>query len=307
MIKNKHETKINFKPVTLSDKELYESYLFREEERGCEFSFANLYLWGEQNFSHLSGGIALLSRFGQRVVYPYPLGCENLREALDAIIADSEARGIPCHITGLSASAREVLEELYPDKFRFYADEGSFDYVYSIDDLADLTGKKYQAKRNHLNRFRDAFPNYTVEPIDENNVDAVKKLADEWYDERLSEDPSADYRMERSALEGALRDYRKLGMVGLALMSEGEVLAFTFASRMANDTFDVHFEKARSQIQGAYAAINRELARYIREKYPSVKYLDREEDMGLPGLRKSKLSYHPCRMVKKYRAYLRTE
>ena len=297
-------SKIEFMPFTLAHKELYESYLAREGERGCEFSFANLYLWGRQCFAEAHGHILLFSQFSRRSVYPYPLGTGDKRAALDAIMADAAARGIPCRITGLGEEAKETIEALYPKKFRFHADEGSFDYVYDINDLADLKGKKYHAKRNHLNRFAEAFPDSDVEPLDESNVHAARQMANAWYEERLADNPNADFHMERAALEKAFRDFRALRLEGLILKNGDEVLAFTLASRLAADTFDVHFEKARTDVQGAYTAINCELARYLREKYPSTRYLDREEDMGLEGLRRAKQSYYPHHMIKKYWACL---
>ncbi len=291
--------KIDFRAITPKDKSLYESYLARTRGRGCEFSFCNLYLWGRQSFAVAADHILLFSQFSRRTVYPYPVGDGDKREALELIIADAKARGIPCRITGLNAEARQTVEELFPDKFRFHSDEGSFDYVYSIDDLAELRGKKYQGKRNHINRFAEAHPDFCTEVICDKNIVAVRKMAEEWYEARLRENPNADFHMERAALERALRDLDAIGMEGLVLLDGDEVLAFTIASRMSEDAFDVHFEKARPDVQGAYAAVNQELARYIREKYPAVRYLDREEDMGLEGLRRAKQSYHPCRMVEK--------
>ncbi len=292
-------TKIDFAPITLRDKALYESYLSGDRERGCEFSFANLYLWGRQRFAVLHDHVVLFSQFDRRSVYPYPLGKGDKKAVLEGIIADAKERGIPCRITGLGETARQTIEELYPNRFRFHCDEGSFDYVYAIDDLADLKGKKYHGKRNHLNRFVEAFPEYTAEPIGEENLSQARQMVKDWYDTRLRENPNADYHMEQAALEKSFRAYRELEMEGLVLRNGEEILAVTLASRLSEDTFDVHFEKARLDIQGAYAAINCELARYIRSNYPNVRYLNREEDMGLEGLRKAKQSYHPHHMVRK--------
>lgn len=307
MTEAKDFCKIDFRRFELSDRENYERYLFAEEGRGCEFSFANLYLWGRQSFAEVSGQIVLFSQFDRRSVYPFPLGEGDKRAALDAIIADSRARGIPCRITGLDGGERALIEEYYPDKFRFHSDEGSFDYVYRVDDLALLAGRKYSGKRNHLNRFYEAHPAARAVPISDENIDSVRKMTEEWYEKRLSENPNADFEMERAALYKALRDYRELSMDGLVLVDGGTVLGFTLASRISSDTFDVHFEKALSEVQGAYPAINCALARYIREKYPEVKFLNREEDMGIEGLRRAKESYHPHHRVVKYWAHLLEE
>ena len=293
------KTMIDFKRLTLSDKPLYDSYLEKETGRGCEFSFANLYLWGRQSFSEVCGHIVMFSQFNRRSVYPYPIGKGDKKAVLDAIIEDSKARGLPCRITGVSEEERRTIEELYPEKFRFHCDEGSFDYVYSIDDLADLTGKKYHAKRNHLNRFYENYPNYSVQPLCDKNIEKAKKMVEEWYAEKLEQDPNGDYHMEKAAIERAFRDYNALEMDGLVLQDGENVLAVTLGGKLSSDTFDVNFEKARVGVNGAYAAINNEFAKYIREKYPNIKYLDREEDMGLDGLRKAKRSYYPHHMIEK--------
>ncbi len=292
-------TKIDFRPITLEARPLYDRYFPDGNVRGCEFSFANLYLWGRQYYAHMHGHILLFSQFDRRSVYPYPIGSGDKGAAINAVIADAKERGIPCRITGLDAAAMQTLEELYPGRFRFHCDEGSFDYVYSINDLADLKGKKYHGKRNHLNRFCEEHPDYRVEPICRDNILLAERMVDEWYRARLEENPKADFHMERAAIGKAFRDYDALEMDGLLLIDGGEVLAVTLGSRLTDDTFDVQFEKARSDVNGAYTAINCEFARYIRRKYPNVAFLDREEDMGLEGLRKAKRSYRPHHMTEK--------
>ena len=304
MIEVESKVKIEFSHFTLEDKALYERFLGEEGERGCEFSFANLYLWGRQSFAVVEGQLAMFSQFNRRTVYPYPLGRGDKRAVLDRIMADAAERGIPCRLTGLSEEDEATVEALYPGRFRFHNDEGAYDYVYAIEDLAELKGKKYHGKRNHLNRFAEAHPRHAVEEITEENVGEARRFVEDWYAQRLAEDPDADYQMEAVAIEKALRDFRALNMEGLLLKSEGEVLGMTLASRLSADTLDVHFEKARADVQGAYAAINSALARYVRQKYPEVLYLNREEDMGLEGLRRAKQSYYPHHMVKKYWACL---
>ena len=113
--------------------------------------------------------------------------------------------------------------------------------------------------------------------------------------------------MERAALRRAFRYRTELGMEGLVLYAGGQIAAVTMASFLSHDTLDVHFEKALPQLQGAYPMINRQFARYIREKYPQVQYLNREDDMGMEGLRKAKLSYSPHHLVEKCWALLTVE
>ena len=294
---------IRFERLQLARREDYDAYLL-QADRGCGYSFVNLYLWGRQRAAIVDGYLTLFAQFNRRAVYPFPLGQGEILPVLDAIIQDARQRGIPCCITGMTQADCELLEKLYPGKFRIYHDRDSYDYVYHIDDLADLKGRKFQRKRNHVNRFCDAHPNCRLEPITPANLEAVQDMASSWYLHRQQKDPEGDYHLEQLALMRALADPFKLGMDGLVLLEGDKVLAFSLASRLREDTFDIHFEKARDDVDGAYTAINQAFAKYLRDKYPEVRYLNREDDMGLEGLRKAKLSYNPAHLVEKYWARL---
>ena len=290
---------IEFQSIVPADRERYEALLLQSGERGCEFSFSNLYLWGRQKLAFLHGHGVLFSQFNRRTVYPFPVGGGDKKPVIDAIIADAEERGIPCRITGLTSEHIALLQSLYSDRFRYHCDRDSFDYVYAIDDLADLAGRKYQKKRNHYNRFRSAFPYYTTEPLNARNLPQVQAMVDAWYENRLKEVPDSDFHMERAALSKALAHFEDLGMEALVLLDGEDVLAVTMGSTLSADTMDIHFEKARHDVDGAYAVINCEFARYIRGKNPSIRFLNREEDMGIEGLRKAKESYYPHHMTEK--------
>lgn len=294
---------INFQKIDPSLREEFAKYLL-PLNKGCAYSFTNLYLWGRQHVAFIGGHLVLFSQFDRRAVYPFPTGEGEILPVLDAIIHDARARGIPCCFTGLNEADKATLEHYYPGKFRFHCDRDSFDYVYQIDDLADLKGRKYQKKRNHIHRFQSLFPDWQVEPLATGNMEAVRQMAAEWYQARQLSDPMGNYALEKVALERAFAQYNALDLEGLVLTAGGQVLAFSIASRLSKDTMDIHFEKAREDADGAYPAINQAFARYLREKYPAVCYLDREEDMGIEGLRKAKLSYYPHHMVEKYWARL---
>ena len=291
---------IDFRPFDLTIKQDYDTARLAAGERGCEYGFVNLYLWGRQNQAFLDGHYVYFSQFHRRSVYLFPMGAGNKKAALDAVIQDAHARGIPCRFTGMLAEDCELLEQLYPGKFHYHHDRDSFDYVYDINDLAQLKGKKFQKKRNHLNRFWAANPDAVLTPIAAENLDRCKALGEKWYRLRLENDPHADFRMEQVAIYRSLEHWTELGLEGLILTANGEDVAMTVGSWFGGDTFDIHFEKALDIADGAYAAINNGFAKYLREKYPSVLYLNREDDMGLEGLRKAKLSYNPHHLIEKY-------
>lgn len=297
---------ISFERLEPERRAEYDRYLMHCGQRGCEYSFVNLYLWGRQTAAVVEGYLVLFSHFNGHSVYPFPVGQGPIRPVLDAIIADSRERGIPCRITSLNQGDMELLESLYPGRFRFRCDRSEFDYVYHIDELADLKGRKFQQKRNHLNRFEAAFPDWNVKALDRTTMNDGKTVIREWF--RVKEEQGEpDVGLERVALRRAMEQFEELNLEGMVLYAGGEPVAVAMGSRLSEDTFDVHFEKAREDVQGAYGMINRAFARYLREKYPQLRYLNREDDLGLPGLRKAKLSYNPAFLVEKCWAYLAEE
>lgn len=290
---------IDFKPFIPADREQYEQILFDREERGCEYGFTNLYMWGRQNVAYLHDHVLYFSQFNRKSVYLFPIGQGDKKVAIQAIMEDAKERGIPCRLTGLTEKDWEALEQLFPGQFRCHFDRDSFDYVYDIQDLCELKGRKYQKKRNHLNRFRAERPDHKLIPITLENLPVVEALAKEWYARRLADNPHGDYQMEQAALKKALRDFDALGLEGVLLEDQGQFMAFAIGSPLRETTFDIHFEKALEANDGTYAAINQGFAAYLQDKYPQLQWINREDDMGLEGLRKAKLSYNPHHMVEK--------
>ena len=295
---------IPFERLSFDKKPEYDALLRHAAHRGCAYSFTNLYLWGRQCAARVEENLLLFSHFGGKTMYPFPAGPNVTQKTIDLLMDDARQRGIPFRLTGLSAADRELLECWYPGQFRFHCGRDSYDYVYAIDDLADLRGKKFQPKRNHVNRFLSEYPDAVILPLSEQTLPDAQALANRWYQRRTAEE---DAGMELIALQRAFAHWQELGLEGLVLYVGRQVVAMTMGSFLDDETVDVHFEKADLDYPGAYAVINRAFARHIREKYPAVKYLNREEDMGLEGLRKAKLSYHPHHMVEKCWAHLVTE
>lgn len=293
---------IDFQKLDLSRAAEYRAYLTDCGERGCEYSLVNLYIWGRQKVAFIDGFLAFYSQYDRSSVYPFPIGQGDMRPVLDAIFHDAQMRGLECRLVAMTAADCAKLEELYPGKFRFHPDRTFCDYVYGIEKLADLPGRKYQRKRNHVNRFYQAHPDCKIAEIDETMLPAVKAMAEAWYEKRLAADPQGDYHMERTALHRALEHWTELGLTGLVLLEKDKILAMTAGSFLNETTFDVHFEKALDE--GAYAVINQAFARHLREKHPSLQWLNREDDMGIEGLRKAKLSYYPDHLVVKFWANL---
>ena len=192
-----------------------------------------------------------------------------------------------------------LLERLFPGKFEFTSYRDSFDYIYTVEELAELHGKKLQAKRNHCNRFEAEHPDFKTQRVTPETIPLCREMTEKWYE---AHDWNEKIEYEKIAIARAFDCFSETGMDGLLLVENGEVLAFSLGARMNERYYDVCFEKAFSAINGAYAMINREFSRMIAEKYPAVAYLNREDDMGEPGLRKAKESYQPTLLLEKFTA-----
>ena len=227
----------------------------------------------------------------------WPAGSGDPVPAIEALARTAHEEGRPLCLTGLTHPLKTWLEERFPGRFAFREVREGFDYHYSVDRLAELPGKKLQAKRNHIHRLDDLCPGWTWTPV-VSQQDAEDCLAMEraWQKDAAARQPpqeAASLQEERQALAFALRHREALGMEGILLRWQGELLGFSLGAPLTSAVFDVSFERARRDIQGTYPAVARSLARYVRETHPQIRYLDREEDMGLPGLRKAKESYGP--------------
>ena len=298
---------IEFRPLEFAKKPQIDSILQHCGERGCEFGFANMYLWGRQRVAFLDGFIVFFCEYNRRTVYTYPVGQGDKRKVLQRIMDDAARRGISCSFTGLLREECGELEQMFPGKFSIYCDRDSFDYVYRIEDLALLKGRKYQRRRNQVNRFMLEYPDAELLPLEDSLIPKVSKMVEAWYADKLRKDPTEDFHLEQRAIHKALHHWHALGMEGLVLMCDGQVLAVTMGTFLSSAVFDVHFEKAREDVDGAYAFINRSFASYLHEKYPGLQYLNREDDMGIEGLRKAKTAYCPDHMLEKCWASLRED
>lgn len=299
---------IPFRAPEPADKPWVDALLAQSGFRGCDYNFANMFLWkhvSQAELAQLDDTLVthLCGRTGSS--YLYPAGAGDVTRVIPALAEDAALRGEPLRLVCLTRQQTADLEARFPGKFTFTPDRDGYDYLYEIDRLADLPGKKLHAKRNHINRFVDNNPTWVYEAITPENLPECLEMDREWYRRSLPREGPAEERdldNEGIALRTAMAHYDALGLEGGLLRVYGEVVAFTLGDCLCTDTYDVHFEKAYGELQGAYAMINREFARQVRERHPEVKYLNREDDMGIEGLRKAKESYYPDLMVEKYTA-----
>lgn len=238
---------------------------------------------------------------GEQLAYMMPVGTGDLKAVLWELIEDARKENQHFCMLGVCSNMRADLEAILPGQFTFTEDRDYADYIYLRSDLSTLKGKKFQAKRNHINRFRNTYPDYEYTPITPDRIQECLDLEAEWCKVNHC-DQQEGTGNERRALIYALHNFEALGLTGGILHVNGKIVAFTFGMPINHETFGVHVEKADTSIEGAYAMINYEFANRIPEQYI---YINREEDLGLEGLRKAKLSYQPVTILEKYMACLK--
>lgn len=289
---------MDFRKPTINDKDVITFYLKKVNFYGCEFSFSNFLFWScyfDTYFCVFENALIFRSTIGDRKSYLYPC-CdkENIKPTLEKLIYYSKKDGEKFFMHGVTAHMTDSLNEMFPKKFKFTLDESVGDYIYNSSDLIELKGKKYSAKRNHINKIINS--NWIYEDIKEDNVEECITMNNQWYELNADENDEIK-KAEYLVVEKFLKNFFVLDLKGGLIRLDGKVVAFTIGEELNEDVFVIHVEKAFSDIQGAYPLINREFAKRNLFNYL---YINREEDLGIEGLRKAKRSYYPAFILDKY-------
>lgn len=289
---------LEFREICLSDKDRVTKALACSDFRGCEYSFANNLAWRTLSNSKIAfyKDFYICGAFGDGSSAPcfaFPSGEGDYREVLGELKRFSESRGFPLSLFGVTDSTLGILNELFPDQFTAVPDRDNSDYIYLRSDLAELKGKKFHGKRNHLARFKEL--DYVYSPITERDFDECIVFTASRYN--LSEKHDHSAVSEQFAINTYFMNFRELGLEGGIIRIGGKICAVTVGEKLCSDTFCVHIEKADTSYNGIYAGINN---LFVQSSTEGFTYINREEDLGLEGLRKAKLSYNPAFILTKY-------
>ena len=298
---------LSLRKLTLEDKTWIDPIVMAEHTESADFCFGNMFIWDDE-YSQLigkhDGRLIVKARSNSTPFFAFPIGSGPLRPIMQEFYADAQENGFTMMVAGVTEAHKLQMEEEMPGVFEFTSEERFFDYIYSAEKLATLSGKKLHGKRNHINRFVELYPNWRFEEMTSAHYDDCRALLRQWGDGHdASEGGMIDE--EQDAIECALQNFDALGLMGGVLYVNDRLCAFTIGERCAEHTYLVHFEKADAEVEGAYPMINREFVRLIRERYPDIEYINREDDLGLESLRKAKHSYRPEFQVVKYTATLK--
>ena len=294
---------ITFRNIEPEDIEVINSKLQSQNYRASDLCFTNLYAWGKKfNTQFAVTDDWLFIRFKDnngRNSYLKPIGTGDIKEGIEIILNDHNQFDTVFQIRGMTKEMVDELEAAYPNTFNFKLNRSVSDYIYTVDKLRELKGKKLQSKRNHINRFkRENEWKYKTLTNNPELVKECKAMLDKWMELNKDEkDPSLIY--DDFATTIMLENFEEFNLRGGLICVNNEIVAFTIGEVLTKDTIVVHVEKAFTSIHGAYTIINQQ---FVENEIIDYKYVNREEDMGIENLRKAKLSYQPDILLEKFNA-----
>ena len=309
---------IKFKDLSTSDRALIQRFTLYGERQNCDLSFSNLISWRflyNTQFAVIDDYLVFRFHTGRHLAYMMPIPKPQVMEdgsyrvkpcdecsvkVIRTIRDDSIAMGHPFLMLGVCNYMVDLIEQSFPDTFTIEPNRNFADYIYTRDKLINLSGKKLQSKRNHINKFKSLYPQYTYRPLTEDLIPQCLELEKQWRkvskDDTDEQDLDESLSIELRSMTRAFHRWDRLGLTGGTIWVDDKLVAFTFGCPINQTTFDVCVEKADVNYEGSFSIINQEFVKHLPEQYC---YINREEDMGNEGLRRAKLSYHPDILLEK--------
>lgn len=286
-----------FHPFTLDDQAKLAPYYAAITYSSCEYTFANNYLWSlhyHNTWAELEGCLVLCYP-GEGPAYTILPGSGNPKAAIAALRQEAKSQGVPLRLE-VSRRQWELLQNWFPGQVSCTFNPDFGEYLYETASLQQMSGKKLHSKKNFINRF-DREHSWSYEPITPENKEECLDMLALWKERRSPEQLAEDAALDELEIDRtALTLMEPLKLTGGLLRAEGQVVGLSLGEPVGGDTFIIHVEKAFPWIPGAYPMLVREFARQAAQGYT---YLNREEDLGVEGLRRSKQSYRPCAILEK--------
>lgn len=285
---------LDIRPLDLDTRPIVDAYIRQYPPQVSELTFTNLFVWRRSRpvfFTKAEGSLIFLvhgkdGNHGPNVVFGHPLG-----KALPANL-DREVQGFVRIPESTASSLRDA-------GFRVQEDRDNADYVYRVEDLAELAGRRFHKKRNLVKQCLETYT-CTYEPVTPELVSECSAMQDRWCQaRRCGHDPGLCG--EFIAIQESFIHWQSLGLVGGAIRIDGNIQAFAVGETLRPGTAVCHFEKAMPGYQGLGQLINQWFAKYALKGF---EFENREQDLGIPGLRQAKKSYHPDHMIDKYIAWI---
>lgn len=288
---------LELKKIEISDIPILKKFLSEYQSKSCDCAVCSLVMWRDyynNSYAIIDDTMVLSSFYNGELSFTYPMG-KNPSKMIDEIKNYCSLKNIPIIFFRIDSKEKQKVVNEFPN-CKVIDNRDWFDYVYDFDSVTDLTGKSYAQKRNQIHRFEKNYDNYSFEIIDNSNINDVIKFNKSFSYHAEKEDDSAD--VELNACTEFLENFDSFGLPGYLLRIDGNIVGYT-VGEIIGDMLFIHIEKADTQYKGIYQMLFNLFLKAI--KSDSIKFVNREEDCGDPGLRKSKLSYNPVYLLEKYK------
>ncbi|HIV49532.1 DUF2156 domain-containing protein [uncultured Helicobacter sp.] len=319
---------IDFTPITLHAQETFERYMARDNIALSDMNFTNCFMWRharEIAYAVLEDMLVIQTRYaGSEPFVFFPIGADCIESALrvlENLKVHYASLNLPLHLASMSKEQANIIDLHFGIKSIPVREK--FDYIYNVAQLIALSGRKYHKKKNHLNAFLQEYPHFVFEEISARNIPAILETYEMWFGANPNKNTGLEF--EYLGIKDALMAYEKLGLKGGVIFINGKVVAFSFGevlpcvleselsteSNKGTESSEqgdcarcgkvavMHIEKADSQYRGIYQAINQQVLEHC---FSDCMWVNREEDLGIEGLRKAKLSYQPAFLLEKFKA-----
>ena len=299
---------LNFKPIKIEDRDIITPYLYKYGALSCQHSmtlFTGLSMKYADEYAIEEGILFIhrskldLNEAEDRRVYLAPL-CDkdNLKRGVDILLCDASEHGCKAMFNTVTEDFKSFLEAEYPERFSYIYSRDYAEYIYETEKLSVLPGRPLAPKRNRVRAFYSSYEGHIdIQNITRDNIADVAAFQEYWIKDRLSEEYDEMLARENEAIKFYLSHYDELGFKGIVVYVKGTVVGYAAGTALSDDCIDEVIEKGRKDVTGVYQLLCNEFAILCAKGY---KYINREEDLGVEGLRRAKESYCPDIMLEKY-------
>ena len=298
---------LDFKEISLEDKPMIDSYYEKFGEGSCQHSFATSFcLQGKyQDRFCEKNDVLYIYRSGisteEMRYYLFPM-CDRddkqkIKSAIDEVLDDAHHYGKKVRFFTITKKCKSLLEEATGDLFFIEDSRDLYEYIYDVEKIASMSGSLFQSKRNIINKLYKTYEGrITVKELTPNDIEEVKRVYSLWVEGHSSEDKTL-FQTEMNEFNLLLKYFDKINVEGIGIYIDERLVGFNFGAIISNSTYDGMVQKGDYNYSGIYEMLNKEIANLLKSK---IKYMNFEEDLGLRGLRKAKLMYHPDILLEKY-------
>ncbi|WP_368843241.1 DUF2156 domain-containing protein [Megasphaera hutchinsoni] len=287
---------------------MLDSYFHQRRYEQADATFMTLFAWQKPyqiQWAEENNILYIRSGRGNKQFWipPFTRRDSDFSKGMERMQKWFKEHDYPFLLKGVTPKTAQRIRECCPDCYVFTPDRDNYEYVYLTQNLINLSGKKYRQKKNNLNHFRNEYiGKWEYVSITDELFEECLAAEMNWYKQHKDKEDAEDLAGERQAIEMVFKHWNELGVTGGAIRIFNRIVAFSIGEMMNEDTAIIHFEKSDPTIRGLYQAINHE---FVVHAWSHTTYINREEDMGIPGLRHSKESYNPCHFVEKFDVTLR--